>query len=283
MIFRTWAAIIYTLSILNAFPNSSIPQLWHTWPESQELAGSLKDAALYRATKRWGKKLHAGEPLTDSPRAHKAPKMPKEVALRAAQYLKVGHWEFVPATKTSQSRFVHRYYNTMQQACQKCVELQAIRNQYGLSNQELLIAIRAADPQLRRRRVRMKYALSESEMRSRKEGARLLLGRCNRDSSFLDRVFFVDECAIVIDNVMNKGASVYVDAHDKGYLAVIHSERIPKNKRVKFHFIAAVNAVYGAVYIDFTTGTTDILRQYNGAPLEEGHGPYKVSHHHTSP
>lgn len=283
MNFRTWAAIIYTLSVFSAFPNLTIPQLWHSWPESNQLAGSLKDHALYRDARRWGLKFLAGEPLKDSSRKHKVPKIPREVALKASQYLKVGHWEFVPATKTRQPQFVHRYYNTVQQACQLCPELQAIRNQYELSNKQFLAAMHAADPNLRRRKVRMKYALNEKEMFERKDRARVLLNRCNQDPTFLDRVFFVDECAIVIDNVMNKGAGVYLDAHDKGYLAVIHSERIPKNKRVKFHFIAAVNAVHGAVYIEFTTGTTNILRQYNGVPLEEGHGPYKVSHHHTSP
>jgi hypothetical protein len=218
-----------------------------------------------------------GGSLEDEPRRKKSPQIPDAKAQRAATYLKTGHWMFIPGTTIRKPQFEHRYYTSVAMACRHCPELMAIRTKYGLSNRAFLRAMHRADPNLQRRTVRVRYSMTKKLKRERGERAEYLYSRCVQDPAFLDRTYYIDECGIVIDNVLRKGAVVYCDAHDEGYKTVIHTEKVDNNKQVKLHILAAVNAVHGPVYLEFTTGTTDIKHQYNTMPLHPGHGPYKVS------
>lgn len=42
--------------------------------------------------------------------------------------------------------------------------------------------------------------------------------------------------------------------------------------------LAAVKAVHGLVYLEFTTGTTKITHYHNDLADDPQHGPYGVSH-----
>lgn len=160
-------------------------------------------------------------------------------------------------------RLVHRYYTSVSMAVRHSPELKALRDKYGLSNKKLLYYMRQADPGLRRRRVHIKYGFDPEERAKRQTRAESLWQKCIKTPTWLQRTYFIDECSIWIDNEAAKGIKVYADAHDKGFHEVIHYDKLDKNEKIKVRFIAAVNAQYGAVYLEFTTGTMDIQRHHN--------------------
>lgn len=134
-----------------------------------------------------------------------------------------------------------------------------------------------ADPSLQRHTVRVRYSMSKKLKHNQGYCANILYSMCVRDLTFLHRTYFIDECGIVINNMLHKGTEVYCDAHGEGYKTVIHTEKVKKNEQIKLHILAAVNVVCGPFYLEFTAGATDIQHQYNTMPLHPEHGPYKVS------
>ncbi len=210
-------------------------------------------------------------------RCKKSTAMPDDEARLAAMYLKLGHWVPMVSRNATSVRLVHRYYATVAAAVKNCPELRGLRDKYHLTNKRLLYYMKKADPKLLRRRVHIKYGFDAEELAERQRRANSLWHKCAGDPSWLERTYFIDECSIWIDNEMSKGIKVYVDAHDKGFHHVIHYDKLHKNKKIKVRFIAAVNAKHGAVYLEFTTGTTKIQRAHNTLPADPLHGPYKVS------
>lgn len=203
--------------------------------------------------------------------------IPEDEAKLASWYLKLGYWEEVPSKRGGEPRHVHRYYSSVAKACRKDPQLRAIRDTYGLTNKQLLHEIKKVDPALRRRRCYVKYGFTPDQMIHRQTRAKSLLQRATLDPTFLDRCYFIDECTIWLDNTLLSGQQVWADAHDQGVHHVIHYPRLSGSKRIKVHIIAAVNAVHGTVYLEFTTGTSDIQRLQNKKPEDPQHGPYKVS------
>lgn len=208
---------------------------------------------------------------------HTSEAITKQDALNAAVFLKTGYWIPVAGRGPAVTRYVHRWYPSVAKACKKCAELRAIRDKYGLTNKQLLYWMKKYDPELTRRRIYCKYGFDDKQMEARMVRARSLLLRANIDPTFLDRCYFIDECTIWLDNEVKKGMKVYCDAHDQDVHSVLHYEKLQEDKAIKVHFIAAVNAVHGCVYLEFTTGTTDIQRHHNQKPNNPAHGPYKVS------
>lgn len=191
-------------------------------------------------------------------------------------YLKTGYWKPVQYRNGAKIRYTHRYYPTVNRACQLCAELRAIRDQYNLTNKQLLYQMKKADPNLTRRSIRVKKAFTPNELQRRAVRASTLYTKCCTQPDWRDRTYFIDECSIWLDNEACKGTRVYCNAFDNGYQTVIHFDKLPHNQPIKVRFMAAVNAVHGLVYLELTTGTTSITRLHNLLPLHPQHGPYKV-------
>lgn len=274
---RMWAAFVYMMIEFGFVEKKKLPMLWEKWDGAEEFVIAHTTQQLTRLSNRWGRRFMQGGSMRDLPRRKKGRKIPLEEARRAAWYLKSGRWMVVPGTDHREAALVHRYYTSLDMACQHCPELMAIRQKYRVTNKEFYRAMHEADPKLARRRVRLRYELKEETMRDRQDRAAKLYERCTNDSTYLDRIYFIDECGIVIDNVLKKGVQVYIDAHDHGYKHVIHTENVHNGSRIKLHILAAVNAVHGAVYLEFTTGTTDIQREWNILAMDPEFGGYRVS------
>jgi hypothetical protein len=76
----------------------------------------------------------------------------------------------------------------------------------------------------------------------------------------LSRVYFIDECKIWMSLLAAGSIKVYSNAHDEDVHAVLPCKWMRNHKPspdVKLHFVAAVNPVHGAMFLRFTTGTTD--------------------------
>lgn len=203
--------------------------------------------------------------------------MPVDEAKLAAMYLKLGHWVPVVNKDRTVVRLVHRYFTTVDSAVRSCSQLRALRDKYGLTNKRLLYYMHDADKKLLRRRVHIKYGFSKEELAHRVQRANALWNKCEKDPDWLQRTYFIDECSIWIENEASKGVKVYADAHDKGFQHVLHYNQLHKNKKIKVRFMAAVNAVHGKVYLEFTTGTKHITRIHNFMAATPAHGPYMVS------
>lgn len=196
-----------------------------------------------------------------------------------AMHLKLGYWTTVVSRRTFKARRVHRYYSSVAAAVKNEEVIRAIKHKYGLTNKKLLYHMRRADPGLRRKRVHFKYGFNEDELKLRVETANRLWNKCRTTPNWLMRTYFIDECSIWIDNEFTSGITVWADAFDNGFQHCIHYHKLHKNKAIKVRFLAVVNAVDGATYLEFTTGTTDVERKHNLNPLlgPVGNGPYKVN------
>lgn len=279
---RVWAAFVFMMVHLGLASHKELPTLWAKWDGAEHFTSTHSKAELKRLSKRWGSRFLEGGSMRDLPRRQKPRQVPLEEARLAAWYLKSGHWMVVPGTNHRKAEFVHRYYTSLDMACQHCPELMAIRQKYNVTNRAFFKAMRKADPMLVQHTVRLRYQLKKSDKKDRQTRATSLYSRCLGDPTFLERVYFIDECGIVIDNVLKKGVKVYTDAHDEGYKHVIHTQNVHNGSRIKLHILAAVNAVHGAFHLEFTTGTTDIERQYNMLPLSPQWPGYMVSAHSWS-
>lgn len=273
---RQMALIVGILSMVTHMP---MVQLWNAipdeagWFEAKSTVHMRPDKFIRFWTNRF---IEEGSLLDH--KVHHTPKsITQQEALNASVWLKTGYWIQVQGRGPSHTRWVHRWYPSVSRACKKCPELKAIRDKYGLSNKQLLYWMRKYDPELRRKRVYCKYGFDDEMLQTRQTRARSLLQRATLDPTFLDRCYFIDECTIWLDNEVKKGIKVYCDAHDQDVHSVLHYEKLQEDKAIKVHFIAAVNAVHGCVYLEFTTGTTDIQRKHNQIPNNPAHGPYMVS------
>lgn len=276
------AALFFVTHHVKLFPTLYATTLWKECVKQEpfkEAAGTLHEDPRH-FMQRWGQQFaDTGSVLTKKRKVVRAKpgSIPHDEAFLAAVYLKTGYWKPVQFRHSSTTRYVHRYYQTVPRACRLCPELKAIRDKYKLTNKQLYNAMKAADPNLARHTVRIKYGFTKAELHNRVQRATSLFDRCDHEPDWRDRTYFVDECGIWIDSEATKGSRVYCDAHDKGYQSVIHYEQLPKSTKIKVRFVAAVNPVHGAVYLEFTTGTTNIRRVHNMLPTNPQHGPYKVS------
>jgi hypothetical protein len=193
----------------------------------------------------------------------------------AAFILKSGYTEHTRLA-SGRIRSEHSYFTSLGQALEKSPQLASIKLKYGLPDKQLWTAMHKADPLLQRHRIHFMRALDEEAKHKRLTRARWFLSRANKDSTFLERIYFIDECAICFDHETRKGVHVYCDAFDKGYKYVIPYKKVKPNQKIKVHILVAVNAKTGATFLEYTTGTTEISRRYNNEPGSVTQRRYKV-------
>lgn len=191
-------------------------------------------------------------------------------AKNASMLLKTGYHEYTPVGH-GHYNVEHHYYTTLKEAMEKCPQLKNIYDKYDaecddVTPQKFMEALYKWDPMLKVRRIHIKYALSDDLKDERCKRAKVLYDRAQRHADFLQRLFFVDECGIILDHEIRKGTHVYCDAHDKAYRFVIPFQKLNPNKQIKIKIMGAVNMVTGPVFLEFTTGTTDVRRLHNQNP-----------------
>lgn len=271
---RTALVTVYFIHLLTAV----------TWQEAYTTARNDKEIAsilpegemsdtMQKEARRVGKKFVAAGTVENLPRAKKVKTnkllsaiTPDEAKL-ASFILKQGYTKLTPMGH-GRYRDEHFYYETLGDALNKCPQLKSMYDKYAeqcddVCPQTFMEALYKYDPFLRIRRIHMKYALDDKLREERRKRADSLLKRADKEPEFLKRLFFVDECAINFDHEIRKGIHVYCDAHDKGYRFVIPVEKLSPNKSIKVKVMGAVNMLTGPVWMEFTTGTTDIKRLHN--------------------
>ena len=221
-----------------------------------------------RFVQRWYDKFLGGNyTLEDAARSGRPRLLSLKEAQRAADFVKKGRWVKVKARKGTHHRLV--YFTSIQDAVDHTPELQKILEDNQISVAQLRAAMHAADPDLVRRRITFKRALSKEEKEERVKTAQELIQQYERDPSFLQNMIFIDETSIVLQGGGHEHVAVWCDKHDVDFNDVCPLPIGHKQEPTKVHIIAAVSAhpafkaSNGLVYVDFTTGTSHIHRRHN--------------------
>lgn len=216
--------------------------------------------------KRWWDHFLTKGSVADDDRSGRPHKVNTADAMEAAQIFKDG--KEVTHVHRGQTQ-VHRvHYTSIGEAIRESPRLKDICSKYSISAEELLHAMHQADPSLVRRKMFFKHAFTPSELEQRRSFASWCTTQEEQYGDLLSNTIFIDESSIVIDKSTKSDVWVWCDKHDLNFTDV-RPRKLPKGGHVKLHFIVAVSAHPafaargGLVYMDFTTGTTDIQRRHN--------------------
>lgn len=221
-----------------------------------------------RFMRRWFENVKAGNhTCEDAHRSGRPRVVPPAVAKRAAEIVKKGRWVKVQSRRGAQHRLV--YYTSIQEAVDHSSELQSILADHHINVEQLRAAMHDADPDLVRRRLTFKRALSKEEKADRVKTSKALLREYEQDPSLLQRMVFIDETSIVLQGGGHEAVAVWCDKNDVNFNDVCPLPVPNKSNPTKVHIIVAVSAhpafanKNGLVYVEFTTGTSHIQRRHN--------------------
>lgn len=257
--YRTAMALIF---ILHTFAGAPWQEAYQEVQEHEKFAPYLPDIAekkgwraMEKSAIRWGNRfLKYGAVHTKKRvRMRSMAGITPDEAKLASFLLKTGWTEYEKLHGRVYE--IHHYFSSLKQALRKSPQLKAIYEKYHVAGEakkrrEFMQQLYKYDKLLRIRRRHIKYALSEELMARRQTRAKSLLARAATEPDFLERIFFVDECAIIFDHEIAKGVHVYCDAHDKGYRFVIPFKKAKPNQQIKVRVLAAVNYHTGAFFLE---------------------------------
>lgn len=144
-------------------------------------------------------------------------------------------------------------FTSIGQAIGYSPRLQAILAEYDVTPETLRRRMKEVRPEVRRRLQRVKRLLSPETKAARLQCCTDLLLHWPLDK--LRRVFWMDGSTIIIKPT---GMMVYLPPGSPSL--VISDDRMPKHSTQiqKMKFYICINAILGAVSIEFVTGTTDL-------------------------
>lgn len=209
------------------------------------------------------KKLLETGGLQDRKRSGRKPKITKATLTQCCEVLKAGYTVWEPAVGT----FGHRYWATIKDAVYGPSSnpfLAWVCTQHGVTPELLQKRLHRHDPNLAHKHLSFKKALSPQQVFERQWVASRLLQLSLAQPTLLNRAWWVDECAITFSGNDLKTVKVYCDRRSAAAQATHAIYRnIPgtRYRTITVRIIAAVNAHLGPVYMEFTTGTTDINRR----------------------
>ena len=229
-------------------------------PEDQQQHLNYHDLNYLR--KWWNDFLTKGS-VADAPKPGAPTLISREQALKASGIVKEGWLQ----KETVKGKVVeHRvYYTSIAEAISRNQYLQELVSDLGLEPEQLLQAMHKHDPSLVRRKIFFKHSFTMAELDERvKDCADLQV----KTGLMTTNTIYIDESSIVINKYTESDVYVWCDKHDLNFSDVCH-RKLPKEGSVTVRFIVAVSPhpkfadKGGLVYMDFTTGTTDISRRHN--------------------
>ena len=224
-----------------------------TYPE---YAATLHEDAGKFCRRNYNKLISTGS-VMDIKHAGHPPDIPDSIAMLASTMFKQGYYrKRYISVASNRTELVRQWWTSIKMACRECQALRNICEFYNCSPHKVLRAMKRVDPRLKYRLVDIKMHLSAKQRRARITAANRLISKFEADTTFLQRVYWIDECAIWLSDLVEGGTKVWCDAHDKNVHEVIPCKWLVDGQDVKLHFICAVNWVEGPMYIEMTTGTT---------------------------
>lgn len=216
--------------------------------------------------KRWWERFKTKGNVDDDPKSGRPPKIPDDKAREAAEIVCRGYT--VQHTVRQEIVTELKYFSSVAEAIADSATLRDTLRDYKATPQQLLSAMHRAAPSLVQRRVTFRHHLAEDEQAKRKSVAGDLLVWLHNDPSLLTRMVFIDETTIQTHGLKHDHIQVWVNSSDTRFHD-FHGVPGKSWDPVKVHVIDAVTAhphydnLGGLVYVDFTTGTTDIKRRVN--------------------
>lgn len=223
-----WLAVFVCVTV--GVTAAASPELWHvataSFVEQREqwekvfafLPNCGEISRPGRFVQRWYTKFLGGDyTLEDAARSGRPRLLSLEEAQRAAAFVKKGRWVKVKARKGTHHRLV--YFTSIQDAVDHTPELKKILDDNQISVAQLRAAMHAADPDLVRRRITFKCALSKEEKEARVKTAQELIQQYERDTSFLQNMIFIDETSIVLQGGGHEHVAVWCDKHDVDFVS----------------------------------------------------------------
>lgn len=216
--------------------------------------------------KRWYENFVKTGNVDDAPRSGRPPKIPDSSARQAAELISRGYT--VQHNVRGQQVQEHKYFSSVAEAVTYHDVLRDMLTEFKATNEQLISAMHRAAPELVRRRVTFRHKLSNDEKAKRQRVAAELLARYQTDTALIERMVFIDETTIMTHSLKHDHIEVWVNQSDTKF----HDYHGVPGKAwdpVKVHVVAAVTAhpsyerTGGLVYVEFTTGTTDIRRRIN--------------------
>lgn len=211
----------------------------------------------------WGEFMRQGS-VADLPKDPKHSLIPQVEALKAAQRLKQGD---VNTIKVAGEEFTyHCWFTSIEQACKRVPELDAYCVKYKITPAQLLTAMKKADNTLVYRRIFYKHQLTAAQMQERCGFATRMITQLAHEPRLCINTIHIDEAQIVINDKTRSDVHAWCDKHDLSFTDVCPIP-LPQGQEIAVKWICAVSAHEafadkgGLVYLEFTTGTTDIHRR----------------------
>lgn len=213
---------------------------WHkVFPKLSQSAYSSHNLKQFMET--WFNRFREGdEGCKNIPGSGRPRLIPLDVAKTAAELVRKGKLVQFHKNGRDWSKIV--FYPTIHAAVGDLPELQKILHDYDCSPEQLLGAMHAADPELVRRSITFKRALTIAEKAARVEACEQLLQLLAADPSLLKNMVFLDETTIVLFGEEVERLQVWCSKHDIHFHDVCPVPQNHRSKTVKVHVIAAVTA-----------------------------------------
>ena len=189
-----------------------------TYPE---YAATLHEDAGKFCRRNYNKLISTGS-VMDIKHAGHPPDIPDSIAMLASTMFKQGYYrKRYISVASNRTQLVRQWWTSIKMACRECQALRNICEFYNCSPHKLLRAMKRVDPRLKYRLVDIKMHLSAKQRRARITVANRLISTFKLDPTFLQRVYWIDECAIWLSDLVEGGTKVWCDAHDKNVHEVI--------------------------------------------------------------
>jgi hypothetical protein len=206
--------------------------------------------------------------VADEARSGRPNKCNTADALEAAQICKDGKLVDV---KEKGRKVQHRvHFTSLAEAIRERPRLGEIMANIGLKYPEqLLHAMHLAEPSLVRRKLFFKHSFTEQELQERMDYAKWCLNKLSVEPDFLQHTIYIDESSFIVDKYTESDVWVWCDKHDLNFSDVVGRQLKKGHKFVTVKFIVAVTSHPAfadrgcVVYMEFTTGTTNIRRHIN--------------------
>jgi hypothetical protein len=230
----------------------------------------------YKYLRDWWEHFIQRGSIADAPRSGRPHKISLDVARRAAAIVKAGKW--VVEKRRGILVFHRVHYTSIGEAVRQNAQLAGLVQHLNINHHQLLHAMHMADPTLVRRKIFFKHLFTANELAARQQFAkdclRYWLFWPRHLGNFQQHVIFIDESSIAVNKFTKSDVYVWCDDSDVRFRDVCPRQLRKKGDGIVVRFIVAVTAhpafasTGGLVYVDLTTGTTDIQRRTN--KLQDG-------------
>ena len=250
----------------------------------KKLAGDTlgKNAATVLKT-HWEHFMTSGD-LADGPRSGRPTQISDEDALVASEAIKAGK-KLTRRIKGGTITLI-TYFTTVREAIIALPGVKAIMDKYDTTPRKLYMAMKRADPYLKRRSIVLKPAFTEAQKKDRRSFAQRLLAEWNLSAAefraILSRIVQCDEGRFTYTVYSKEHKKVLIDRRTTLLHDYVTLPKIDGEEELTVHFFICVSAhpafakYNGLVYWELTTGTSHIKRVFNTLSDDDEEHVYQV-------